>query len=205
MPRAPRRLPTSAMLHLICRGNNGLRVFRNRNDFAQFSSTLRRFTAKSELFIHHYVLMHTHFHLLAWCEDTSHVARIIKATTLSYHYYYRKKYKYKGHLWHSRYRSIVIDDDPQYLQCGRYIELNPVYARMCSLPDDYPWSSYHYYASGKSDSLLRPIIYPGGLPQHKPGERNAGYQEFVHAGIDLDYQRLKKQYELGIVQETEHE
>jgi putative transposase len=196
-------LPEAAMLHLICRGNNGMRVFRNRNDFAQFSHTLRRYTLESSLFIHHYVMMHTHVHILAWCENTDGIAQLIKAMTLSYHYYFARKYRYRGHLWHSRYRSIVIEDEAHWIQCGRYIELNPVYARMRRLPDDYPWSSYHYYAYGIGDSLMRPIMHPSGIPLHIPGKANTGYQEFVHAGIDLDYQQLKKRYEAGKVQEIE--
>ena len=203
MPRGPRILPSAAMLHLICRGNNGMRVFRNRNDFTQFALTLKRFTKESSLFIHHYVLMHTHVHLLAWCEDTSGMAQLIKAMNLSYHYYYARKYRYRGHLWHSRYRSVVIEDEPHWLQCGRYIELNPVFAGMRRFPDDFPWSSYHYYAHGKYDALMRPIMHPNGLPLHKPGKANAGYREFIYAGIDLDYQLLKKRYEAGQVQKNE--
>ena len=36
----------------------------------------------------------------------------------------------------------------------RYIELNPVRARMCAGPGDYPWSSYRSHAGGEADPLL---------------------------------------------------
>ncbi|HLD29968.1 MAG TPA: hypothetical protein VJC03_06460, partial [bacterium] len=34
------------------------------------------------------------------------------------------------------------------------IELNPVRAGISAAPEDYPWSSYHYYGEGKRDGLI---------------------------------------------------
>jgi putative transposase len=38
----------------------------------------------------------------------------------------------------------------------RYIELNPVRAKMVRQPRNYPWSSYHHNAIGKTDTLITP-------------------------------------------------
>ncbi|MFH1874720.1 MAG: transposase [Pseudomonadota bacterium] len=205
MVRAARILPTSAMLHIICRGNNGMRVFHNRQDFTHFLGTLQRFTGKSPLFIHNYVLMHTHFHLLAWVEDTQKMAKIMKSMLLSYYHYFRKRYAYCGHLWRGRFRSIHIESEEHWLQCGRYIELNPVYAGICKKPEEYNWTSYHYYAYGKENILLRPIMKISGLNTNATGQNgqknnqdvNERYQDFVYAGINLEYQIQKKRFEKG--------
>ena len=42
------------------------------------------------------------------------------------------------------------------LACQRYIELNPVRARMVDQPVDYRWSSYPCHAHGVTDTLLTP-------------------------------------------------
>ena len=137
--------------------------------------------------------MPTHIHILAWLEDTTNLSSIIKSLTLSYHYHYRKHHRYKGHLWHGRYRSILVSTESHWIQCGRYIEINSVHAGLCNDPSDYPWSSYHHYAFSKSDPLLRPIMY-----KDRPGiHHNASYEEFIKSGIDLEYQRLKIMYEKG--------
>lgn len=47
-----------------------------------------------------------------------------------------------GTLWESRYKSSVVQSDTYLLACCRYIELNPVRARMVAEATDYPWSSY---------------------------------------------------------------
>lgn len=172
-----------------------MRVFHNRMDFTRFKHILQRFLEGRAIFIHHYVLMHTHYHLLAWCEDTSELPSVIKSTCVSYNYYYRRRYRYRGHLWHSRYRTIRINDENQWAQCGRYIELNSVFAGICDDPRDYPWSSYHYYERGKRDPLVRPILAGEKSRQCRRGAEDRDYREFILAGIDLDYRRLKREFE----------
>lgn len=182
------------MLHLIGRGNDSIRLFRNRRDFFRFKQTLLRFLRREHMAIHHYALMHTHFHLLAWVPNTERLAAAMKAMAISYEHSYRRKYRHKGHLWHSRYRSIVIMDDAHWLQCGRYIELNPVHAGICRDPKNFPWSSYHYYAHGREDELIQPEKHP---PLEIIGEKEwrREYRNFILAGIHMDYEKMKKRYE----------
>ncbi|KZX85439.1 hypothetical protein A3715_03705 [Oleiphilus sp. HI0009] len=47
-----------------------------------------------------------------------------------------------GTLWESRFKSSPIETDAYLLQCSRYVELNPVKAKMVSRPEEWPWSSY---------------------------------------------------------------
>ena len=58
-----------------------------------------------------------------------------------------------GTLWEGRYRAAPIDSDAYFFTCSKYIELNPVRARMVASPADYPWSSYHANACGIADPL----------------------------------------------------
>lgn len=46
-----------------------------------------------------------------------------------------------GTLWESLQKSSVVEMDTYLLACTRYIELNPVRARMRARPEDYGWSS----------------------------------------------------------------
>ncbi|PIR25167.1 MAG: hypothetical protein COX62_06765 [Deltaproteobacteria bacterium CG_4_10_14_0_2_um_filter_43_8] len=195
MPRKARHLSKSAMLHIIARGNNKIKIFRNRNDFSHFEWTLRRFQPEDDFFIHHYALMHTHFHLLCWLENTATLAKTMKSILISYQYYYRKKYNYTGHLFRDRYRSISIEGEEYFLQCGRYIELNPVHAGICKDPRQYPWSSYNFHAYGKENTLVKTKMYIDNSVHKREGRMNVDYQSFIIAGIDLDVQKLKKQFE----------
>jgi putative transposase len=51
-----------------------------------------------------------------------------------------------GTLWEGRYQSSSIETDAYLLACYRYVELNPVRARMSDDPAAYPWSSYRWHA-----------------------------------------------------------
>ncbi|MFH1829530.1 MAG: transposase [Pseudomonadota bacterium] len=195
MPRSARILPSEGMLHLIGRANNKEKLFRHRVDFLRFKNTLHRFLHKDQCAIQHYAFMHTHFHLLAWVARTERLAALMKAVMVSYQYYYSRRYSYKGHLWHSRYRSIIISDDSQWLQCARYIELNPVYAGICKDPKEYCWTSYRHHAYGAYDPLIYEVFTVPGESKWRRGRQNSAYQEFVRAGIDLDYRRLKREFE----------
>jgi putative transposase len=56
---------------------------------------------------------------------------------------YRNKVEGRtGTLWESRYKSSVVQSDTYLLACSRYIELNPVRARMVARAEDYRWSSF---------------------------------------------------------------
>ena len=57
-----------------------------------------------------------------------------------------------GTLWESRYKSSVVESDTYLLACCRYIELNPVRARMVAEAGDYPCSSYRTRVTDPSDS-----------------------------------------------------
>ena len=195
MPRGPRILPSEGMFHLIGRGNNRAKLFRHRTDFFRFKQTILRFLPKDLCAIQHYALMSTHFHLLAWVSETHRLASMMKALMVSYQHFYRRRHSYSGHLWHSRFRSIHIANENQWLQCARYIELNPVHAGICRDPGQYRWTSYHFHAFGVCDSLIRIVFPVHGVAKRKRGVRNLAYQELVRAGIDLDYHRLRRLFE----------
>lgn len=46
----------------------------------------------------------------------------------------------------------MVESDAYLLACCRYIELNPVRARIVPEPGDYPWSSYRMRVADRTDS-----------------------------------------------------
>lgn len=47
-----------------------------------------------------------------------------------------------GHVFQGRFKAILVDRDACLLAVCRYIDLNPVRARMVTAPGDWPWSGY---------------------------------------------------------------
>lgn len=83
-----------------------------------------------------------------------------------------------GHVYQNRYKSFLIEDDAYLLECGRYIERNPLRACIAGHPSMYYWSSYKFYANGKKDDIIN--INPVYETLGNTGiERQKAYKEYV--------------------------
>ena len=61
---------------------------------------------------------------------------------------------WKGHLWQGRFASFPMDEN-YLLAAVRYIELNPVKAKLVRKPGAYLWSSAAAHLSGRDDELVK--------------------------------------------------
>lgn len=61
---------------------------------------------------------------------------------------------WRGFLWQGRFASFPLDGD-YLLAAARYIELNPVRARLADSPDGWQWSSARAHISGRDDDLSK--------------------------------------------------
>jgi putative transposase len=147
MPRTGRIIPKEAPMHIMCRGNNKLPVLINNSDKKQFYHLLNKFKLDNKIDILHYCIMDNHTHLVVWLSQYSNLSRLMKQISLAYYYHYVKKYNYCGHLWQGRFKSIIIKSDSQALQCGKYIELNPVRAGIIAEPGQYQSGGLTFYAT----------------------------------------------------------
>ncbi|HET6893716.1 MAG TPA: hypothetical protein VFH31_21645 [Pyrinomonadaceae bacterium] len=104
---------------------------------------------------------------------------------------YRNKLERRlGTLWESRYKSSVVHSDEYLLSCCRYIELDPVRARMVVDPADYPWSSYGE-RMGHATQLVGLDQDPAydGLAQIEDLKRER-YRQFMLQGVPAQEMKL---------------
>ncbi|HHT0594482.1 TPA: transposase, partial [Legionella anisa] len=85
-------------------------------------------------------------------------SKVMQILGRCYVQYFNYNYRRTGTLWEGCYRASLIDTENYLFRYMRYIELNPVRARMVRHPSEYPWSSYRYNALGELDSLVTPHI-----------------------------------------------
>ncbi len=195
MPRTKRLIPVDLAMHIICRGNNKQSVFNHDSDKFHYYSLLSELKKDNNVDILHYCLMDNHLHLIIWLNAQTKLSRFMKQVNLSYFNYYKKSYGYSGHFWQGRFKSNIIDIDSYLLQCGKYIELNPVRAGIVDLPEEYSFSSYNYYAKGNHDPVLTPNPAYLALSEFMESRRNQ-YIEFVVDSI-INTESLIKQLFIG--------
>ncbi|HOW87346.1 MAG TPA: transposase [Candidatus Omnitrophota bacterium] len=155
MGRKPRRESESGYYHVIIRGNNKHWLFREDEDFKKFEELWEKYLKRYGVLLFHYCLMSNRVHMLVQSEPASSLGRMMHGIQRSYHHYYRRKYTFFGHLFQGRYRSLPIEQESYLLECGRYIERNPVRAGLIGDPSEWRYSSYQMYVEGKEKPFVR--------------------------------------------------
>lgn len=152
------------------------------SDYRFFLEKLRAAAGKHDCQIHAYVLMTNHIHLLMTPGQEDSIGKLMQMLGRYYVQYYNYCYQRTGTLWEGRYRATLIDSEAYLLTCMRYIELNPVRARMVDHPSEYPWSSYAQNAAGQEDDIVKPHLEYKRLGK-TPEERQSAYRQLFRARI----------------------
>lgn len=98
--------------------------------------------------------MPNHVHLIAVPKTEDGLRRAIGEAHRRYSRRVNFREDWRGHLWQGRFASFVMDK-PYLLAAARYIELNPVRAKLVVAPSDYRWSSARAHIKGKDDGLVK--------------------------------------------------
>lgn len=173
MARPERLVVPGVAMHVRQRGVNREDCFREDADRLVYLSCLRELAARSECAIHAYCLMTNHVHLLLTPSDEGGCATMMRDLGRRYVPYFNRRYGRTGTLWEGRFRSCLVDSARYVLGCYRYIECNPVEARMVAAPQAYPWSSYAGNAGLLDDVLLSPHVEYTALAETPTARRSA--------------------------------
>jgi putative transposase len=154
MARRPRYHPIGQPQHVVQRGNNRGAMFVEDDDYYFFRTLLVSACEEFECRVHAYVFMPNHMHLLMSPFSTSGIGKVMQSVGRRYVPRFNSMRGRTGGLWEGRYRAMPIDSERYLLTCYRYIELNPVVARLVEDPLTYPWSSFGANAFGREDRLV---------------------------------------------------
>jgi putative transposase len=183
MPRRPRLKLADVPFHIIQRGINRTACFYADVDYEFYLRQLQRLCQAQGVFLHAYVLMTNHVHLLLTPQTADGPSQLMKHLGQRYVQYVNRTYQRSGTLWEGRFRSCLVDAESYLLGCQRYIELNPVRAQIVSHPADYRWSSYRAHAQGEGSSLLSPHPCYLGLGRDD-AERQANYRALFRERLE---------------------
>lgn len=158
MPK--RNFPTTEnyVFHVMNRGNDHQTIFRSAADFSYFHTILKKYKTQT-LVIFFYTIMPNHFHILLESRPCEDLSKYLHKVTLTYAHYFKRQYEHDGHVWKGRFKCKNINKDAYLLQCGLYIENNPVRANLVRSPEDYPWSSARMHLLGFYDPLVDACPY----------------------------------------------
>ena len=178
MPRSPRCLLSLSYYHIMTRGNNLNKVFKQEADYHKYLELFKTYKKQHPFDLYHYCLLPNHTHFLIKTKRADDFSTFMKRLNLAYFYYYKRNYGWVGHFWQGRFKSQPVGKDEYFIQCGKYIELNPIRGGLVSNPDDYPFSSYKFYTEGNNDNLVTEDIFYQKLGKTVK-ERQLKYKEMI--------------------------
>jgi putative transposase len=145
MPRKPRVHFPGAFYHVILRGNADHPIFLNDRGRHHFYELIGEGVERFGYRVHGFCLMTNHVHLLIQVGEIP-LSRIIHNLTLRYTAWLNRRHSRIGHLFHGRYKALLVDAENYLLELVRYIHLNPVRAGMVKRADEYRWTGHRVMA-----------------------------------------------------------
>lgn len=140
MPRRE-RITHAGCYHIVCRGVERRNVFLDSDDFELFLTLLESVKKEFDVVIHSFCLMTNHYHILLETKEDN-ISFAMKYLNSHYAIYFNKKYKRTGHLWQGRFHSDYLYDDNHFWYVAKYIERNPIKAKMVKEIHHYKYQSY---------------------------------------------------------------
>ena len=191
MPRRSRIHLDGVPLHIVQRGHNRERCFFAEDDCRIYLYWLDKALAQFGCALHAYVLMTNHVHLLLTPTRAELVPQLVISIGRRYVQYVNRRYRRTGTLWDSRYKSSLVQAETYLFTCQRYIELNPVRARLVDDPARYRWSSYRANALGELDPRLSPHPLYLALGSDDVQRRSAYRMLFEPGSEDTETDRIR--------------
>ena len=153
MPRLARPVFSGVPHHITQRGNRRENVFFSDADREAYLEWLAGYCAKHRVEVLAYCLMSNHIHVVAVPERGDALERVFRPLHTRYAQRINRLKKWKGHLWQGRFFSSALDEI--YLWAAiRYVERNPVRARLVRRAENYPWSSAASHCGERADAVL---------------------------------------------------
>ena len=140
--------------HVTQRGNRRQQTFFNDGDYAAYLELMVEWCNKEGVAIWAFCCMPNHTHLIAVPSSEEALRRAIGEAHRRYTRRINFREKWRGYLWQGRFASFVMDE-PYLLAAARYVELNPVRAKLVARAEDWLWSSARAHLSGRDDSLVK--------------------------------------------------
>ena len=139
--------------HITQRGNRRQQTFFSEDDYTAYLELMAEWCGKYDVQIWAYCLMPNHIHLIAVPSKKETLRLAIGEAHRRYTRRINFSKGWRGHLWQDRFSSFVMDE-PHCLACLRYIENNPVRAKLVKQAEEWPWSSASAHIKDRNDILV---------------------------------------------------
>jgi len=168
MGRIPRIDIGNQIYHVINRANARLAIFEVDADYRLFEEILTEAVEKFNIKLFSYCVMPNHWHLAVCTNEDGDLSRFMQWLTLTHTQRYHAKHETigGGHLYQGRYKSFIVQTNEYALQLFRYIERNPVRAKLVKKAENWKWGSVWRRENGTHEEKKLLTISPVTIPSN---------------------------------------
>lgn len=143
MPRSPRTDIADIVYHVINRANARLQIFNTSDDYTLFENVLLEAKKRTDMRIFSYSIMPNHWHLVLRPQNNGDLSRFVGWLTMTHTQRWHVVHESigTGHLYQGRYKSFPVQTDEYFLWVCRYVERNPLRAKLVSRAEYWRWGS----------------------------------------------------------------
>ncbi|MCB1883930.1 MAG: transposase [Geminicoccaceae bacterium] len=152
MARLARVVAPGLPHHVTQRGNRRQPTFFGEDDYRLYRTLLAEQCARAGVAVWAWCLMPNHVHLILVPGTAGALATALGEAHRRYTHVVNRRQGWRGYLWQGRFASCVLDET-HLLMAARYVELNPVRARLARRPEAWTWSSARAHLEGTDDGL----------------------------------------------------
>ncbi len=164
MPRTDRIDLADHLFHVINRANGRMQIFNKKQDYQLFEELLAEAKELTDMRILAYTIMPNHWHLVLLPRKDGDLAIFMHwlSTTHTRRVHVATKTVGAGHLYQGRYKSFLVEDDNYLRTLIKYVERNPVRAKLTRQCQAWQWGSAWRRISGtpKQKKLVDPSPTP---------------------------------------------
>jgi len=154
MPRQARIVISNTAHHITQRGNYRQIIFDNANNYKKYCEWINEYAQENNVDVLAYCLMNNHVHFIVVPKEENSLAKLFNNAHMRYSQYLNRQRGLKGHLWQGRFYSCVLGDVHTY-RAIRYVENNPVRAKIVKRAWDHKWSSASDHAGEREKPLIK--------------------------------------------------
>jgi len=130
-----------AVYHVTSRGDRREAIFADDEDRRTLLDVLAQALSRFDAQALAYCLMGNHYHFVLHTR-AANLSLLMRHINGVYTQAFNRRHRKVGHLFQGRFKAILVDREAYLLEVVRYVDLNPVRARMVGEPTGWPWSSF---------------------------------------------------------------
>jgi len=185
MPRSARLDASGVLHHIMIRGIERRKIFRDKKDRENFLARLERLLPETQTECYAWVFIPNHAHFL-FRTGTVPIATLMRRLLTGYAVYFNRRHRRSGQLFQNRYKSILCQEDIYLKELVRYIHLNPIRAGLVKDLEElnrYPYCG-HSVLMGREKREWQDINYVLGYFGKRRLRARKDYYSFVVEGIN---------------------